>query len=455
MQKLFETTTSLTAFSPAYANVYDNYVGNMRMYELASSEPAVICSPRKTGKTTQGHRIFDLNQRFNKQSDFSLIEIKGDNIQEDELIKLLKTKLGSKEYLAVSLSEIICDSIHSHGEDKYICLNITDSHKFPDDTLRWLLHGIRGLKESKNNPNLNSLERTQIIVEGSFAVDTLTSGPNSEFPMAQLYPREFIEKEQKLFIENRLKKIKLRLVNDTYKLIWELTFGDKYFTQAICERVARNFDKGIISNNEVIDVIDDYLEENPYEDDLKPNLFCSFNKISSFCDYQPYDPIKLIEQIDVNWLTLPMNIKALIYDGGIVRRKGETDVESRAPIVLRLLEKQEVKVRQVKSLIDAMFCLDSVRKDFYDEAKESIDQIIEKSCMSTLKTLHIGVGKKISDNEIEVNAEAYGHGNYTGKWEYRTPKNVMIGEEMWALLWSYENFNGEITGYVRVFPIAL
>lgn len=455
MTKLFQTDDALMVTDLAYEDIYNDYAGNIKPYELANFEPAVICSPKKTGKTTQANRIHNTHKRFQRQSNIPLIKIQGEDITEEQLGIRLKDELQSKQ--SATLSEIIDSSSIILNKNQYVFLAIIDSHKFPINTIRWILYGIREINERKNPLTQYKL---QIVIDGSFAMDTLTTGPNSEFPMPQLYPREFTEQEQKNFINTRLKKIGLKLNNGACKIIWEVTHGDKYFTQALSRRASEHYNQTSkkeiqLEDNEIIDCVEKYMKESPYEDDLKPYLFSSFSQISSFCQDESFNILELVKEIDSHWIKLPKDIRALAYDGGMVRRKNELEIEIRAPIVLKLLEQLEVKARQIRSLLGYSFSLKGVRPDYYEVAKKSLEQINSATYLSCLRTLHIGPGHKISDNEISINAAAFGHGTYTGRWEVRTDKSISIGDEVWGLLWSYENEKGEIEGHLKVFPVQI
>ena len=455
MMKLFRTDREITdPADPAYLDIYDDYAGNIKPYKLANFEPAVICSPRKTGKTTHVFNLRNIRKRFEESPCESIIKIEDENMSEEKFQELLKNKLQSEQ--SDTFSDILKTS-HKMRNQGSSFLAIIDSHRLPIDTLRWLLYGISRLNDRENIP---AQHKVQIAIDGNFAMDTLTSGPNSEFPMPQLYPREFNRNEQESFINNRLKKLGLQLDKSANRTIWEVTNGDKYFTQALSLRLLRQVERSkthkiVIKNHEVFHCIEKYIEESPFEDELKPDLFHSFFQISTFCRNEGFNIEGLLEKINKNWTRIPREIRAIAYDGGLVRRKNESEIELRAPIVMDFLKPVESKARQIRSLLGAFFSLESVRGDYYEIANNCLNEIIKATYMSCLKTLHIGFGHKTSPEEISINAAAFGHGNYQGSWKVRTDDSISIGDEVWGILWSYENEKGAIEGHLKVFPVHI
>lgn len=450
--QMFITDQAITdPKNPAFLDIYDDYAGGLQSYQLSNWSPVVIGSPKKTGKTTQAHCIHDKHRRLLSGSEVNFVELKSQNHNEDEFKIRLKHELDSDE--SSSLLGIIKASKRLKKEEHYV-LVISDTHELPNDTIRWLLSGIRAIHE---RDTYALKKRVQIIIDGSFCVDTLTLGPNSEFPMSQIYPREFTHTEQIGFMERRLRKFRLGLSREAYLLVWEITRGDKYFTQALSSRIAElaNDSASHIDESALGDLIEDYLEEPVFADSLRPFLSKAFYKLGQYCNDRFIDPIVLVSNIKQKWDDLPREIRAIAYDGGIVRRENETDIELRSPIILKLLELVLPQARHVESILSSFFSLSAVRPDYVMNGQEILDEVLGAVYMRTLRTLHVGSGYKISTGEVRIKATVLGHGIYEGTWTTPVDESISIGDEVWGFMWTSENELGEIGGQVRILPYGL
>jgi hypothetical protein len=452
MTSLFETDDALWPEDLAYSDVFTGYEGGIHPLKLVHLPPAVICSPRKTGKTTQLRRIYKLQKQFKDNIDGISIIIPSceGGFPEQNLRDLLMKELKATE--AGSLLGIIESSkkIKEEGGEKILA--VVDADNLHEDALRWLLYGVRSIGEEVS---VGVKCKVQVIIDGSFSVDTMTSGPDSEFPMPQLYPREFSESEQRHFVHSRLESLRLRVQEDVYKTLWKLTLGDKYFTQALCKRIvkrARLHPDGLFSLDEFNECLNFYIYKDR-TDQLKAALLQSIKSMSETWATSDVMMRNVLEHISSKWEVIPKNIRALTYKGGLIRRTGFHGVQLRAPIVLAIYNEVESRVQQVKALLNSSFDIEGVPEDLVETAKAIWDEILVAAYNNSLKALHVGFGRKVTDAEIKVRAVALHHGQYEGTIEVRTDDSVKPDDELWFLLWTYEDVTGGVLSKLRTLPI--
>ena len=453
---LFKVDKELTSKDYAFENsIYMTVSGAMEIYGVRDCAPNVICSPRRTGKTTQLNHIHERQKIFSENNDVNYIpiDVKTEGLSEDDLKKWLKKELKSEE--SGTLVDIIQTSRAIQGDSRRKILAITKADNLHIDALRWILININHLKRFEH---IHRNHNIQVIVDGSFAVDTLTQGPNSEIPMpAAIYPREFNAEQQEHFVKTRLDFVNLDLSPHAYKALWQATLGDKYFTQALCLRMAEGHAPSsaqrIIGDQELGDLIKAYIDEGQGSDPLKRDLLRTFAHLSEEMPDKEYDFRKLLKNIDRYWDTMTRDIRSLAYKGGLIRRKNFQEVMLRAPLIYDIYLAAEDRAEQVRTVMDCKFTLDGVAPAYRDSAHSLVKDIIENAYCNSIVALHVGYGHKLNDTQISVDAVALNRGEYKGTWEVRTP-NIRVDDEVWCIMWSWDSPDGVRTSQVRPLPVS-
>jgi hypothetical protein len=452
MEPLFETDYPLWPENPAYSEVFAGYEGGIRPHKLVHRLPAVICSPRKTGKTTQLRRIFKLQEQFKRDIEgiSIVVPVCEGGFSERNFRDLLADELKATE--AGSVVDILESSKRITEKSGERVLAVVDADNLHEDALRWLLYGLRNITEASR---ILEKAKVQIIVDGSFSVDTMTSGPDSEFPMPQLYPREFNETEQREFICTRLTGMSLSVSDDTYKALWRVTLGDKYFTQALCKRLVRRSQEErtrFVSIDQFNECLTSYVSDDK-SDQLKIAVLRSLRDMSEEWASSDVMLRSVTKNIASEWKALPKYIRAIAYKGGLVRRTGLSGVQLRAPLVLEIYDQVERRVRQVKMLLDSHFEIHGVPNHLQGTAKGCLEEIIDAAFDNSLISLHVGFGRKITSAEIDVNAIALDHGQYEGTIHVRTDDSIKRGDELWCLFWTREDVDGGSASKFRTLPV--
>ena len=303
-------------------------------------------------------------------------------------------------------------------------------------------------------PNIYAKANVQVIIDGSFAVDTMTS-PDSEFPMPQIFPREFSEAEQRSFVSGRFKEIGLNASEGFYVFLWDTTLGDKYFTQALCRRLAIHWyqEQGKILGEEEFDSCLYTYINNERSDQLKRSLINSIKALSELWGGNDLMLRGVIENINDSWDSLPKEARSIAYKGGLVRRQGIRGVNLRAPLVLRLYRDVARRVRQVKDLCNSYFEVEGLPEPYVHAGVSALSDIFDAAYHNNLMALHVGHGRKIGNSEISVEAVALHHGQYEGIVRVSVPESVKVNDEIWYLFWSWQDTEGGTASKIRTFPV--
>lgn len=449
----FRTDADLWPGDPAFSEaIYrsDRPIGPLMGLDFSAQ---VIGSPRKTGKTTQIN-LMALKQtrasRYAEQSKiFVRIEEADGGVSQQELRDRLINDLRAPR--ASTFQDIILNSsvIAEYSTRKVLAL--INVENLQEDALRWLLRGIKVLENGDTARTL----RLQVLIDGSFMVDTLTWGPDSAFPLTHLFPPEFTRPHQKQFVMNRIRDLKVRFTPSAYQALWHATAGDKYFTQAICQRMLSaitNTSESVVDADFLSDLVDKYAMEHPKQDDLKPDLVRCFFLLAEDAQHKESYVSKLLENVSDQWQSIKVDERAHAYKGGIIRRTHD-GVELRAPLVRRIFEKTARRVRQVRALLGSRFTPAGVAERHRARAEQIGREIIELIYEDSLRSLHVGYGTKKTDGSIYLeNAAALYEGSYSGTWEIATDPALKKGEEVWGLLWTWEEVPGERYSKMCVLP---
>src|ERR1041385_3848918 len=454
---MFRTDTDLWPNDPAFTDAVYMTQGMTTPTVPQDFSAKVISSPKKAGKTTQlnqiGAKHLRLSRFDQKSKIFIPLKKRDQAIPEQELKDLLVNELDAKG--GNTFGEVILSSKRIKKYKGRKVLALMEVENLSEGALVWLLSGIKQL-EGKTTKTLN----LQVLIDGSFAVDTLTWGETSPYPLDHLYPPEFSQATQKDFINLRVSQLKLMFTNAAYQALWEVTFGDKYLTQAICKRILEPLEPGqaaiVIDDNRVSETVEAYTKERPSEDHLKPDLLKSFFILSEQSPGNPHTPQRefylknLLNNIQDAWERLDVKVRDQAYRGGVIRRS-RRGIELRAPLIRAILDRTIRRVWDVRTLLSSHFSLTGVAQSHQRQAEEISSQIIEHAYDDSLRILHVGLGRKVSDHTIEVQAAALSQGQYSGFWDVEA-KFVKEGEEVWALMWAWDGPNGR-DSRMRILPV--
>ena len=444
MGALFRAGGALLPSDEAFAEeIYgEGNAGEAMSISPLDFKPQVISSPGLTGKTTQLNYFAVRQEELVSGSCLAYLEIviprRRRRIGEGSLRKILDDELLSDG--GDTLGEILEGSRKISatvvGKSKTL-LGIINVDGLDDQALRWLLAGLRIVVEDKLVERLG----VQIILDGSFSLETLTAGADSEYPMSQVYPREFSEEGQRLFVHDRLVKLNVSVSEEALQHFYRVTDGDKYLTQALCLHLAgfAGFpdDMVEIGEDEMDACVKQYIQEDPRLDSLRKNLVECVVELRDM-DLGPNEVRGVFTRIDTEWALLSPRIRALLYRGGAVRRVGDRVAMSRAPLTREVVDRALSRWLQVRELLQDAFSLEGVVGPERPLAREAVDEIEIEAITGELRDLHVGVGQVREATIIEVDAVALGVGSYAGKLELEDEIRVAPGTEVWFFLWSFE-----------------
>ena len=440
----FKKDEALAPDDPAFTgSVYQEPSVEIQPVEIITCVPQIICSPLKSGKTTLSNQIQARQEEVGKlggEETLSIdISIDEEGYSEKQFRKVLADRFDAAE--TDTLQDIIRSSKIRKGLRSF--LRIVNADNLSATALRWLLYGVRGLLE---NPETTAKYKVQIIIDGSFSLDTLT-GQDSEFPMPHKYAREFTRAEQTDFVYSGLSQLNIELERYGYIPLWEATFGDKYLTQALCLELVKGYGSDhtrwrskpiVVKERWVQDCVDSFTKKDFRLDPLGKAIVNSLAQLSNCFATKEFALPSLLRTISSEWEDLPNEARKIAYRGGIVRRRDKADIDLRAPLVLGIFDELRGRVQQVRTLIESTFSPDEVIEIHRDAARDTYERVMQAAYANSLRILHIGAGKKTSDEEVTVDALAWGQGQYQGTWEVRTDESIRKGDEVWCMLWAWD-----------------
>jgi hypothetical protein len=453
----FEKESALKPDSPALStDVYneDDVRSVLHDTEIAQFPPQIICSPKRTGKTTLAQHICSKQQQISLWAGEKRcieVPVEFENGASEMVVrKTLAQKLQAPSDTD-TLPEMLRHSKKIKRAGGRAVVTVRDADNISNPALRWLLYNVRQLYE---NPSISGSLHCQILIDGSFALESITT-PDSEFPLPQIYPYDFAQADQFHFVNSRFSQLNISLSDDGCNLLWESTRGDKYLTQALCLNLLESVDEiraGLRFNErDVSDSIERFVTQNPEDEPLKMDWINSFIELSSHFPTHEFELSSFLKTEPDEW-DRQSDATRIAYQGGIVRRTSRQNLGTR-PFVRDMFEQLRSRATQVRTIIDTGFAPEAVADDRRAEADELVKNIMKASYLNQLRTLHVGPAVKISDSSIEVDCHAWGQGAYRGTWQVTTDSSIKVGDELWAILWAWEQKPGRREGKVHTFPV--
>jgi hypothetical protein len=328
---------------------------------------------------------------------------------------------------------------------------ISDADNLSNSALRWLLYNVR---EVFLNPAISADLRCQIVIEGSFSLESVTT-VDSEFHLPQVFPRDFHKTEQRAFVSSGLSKLNALLTSNGHDALWESIRGDKYLIQAICLNLVEGIEPATtaltLNEKNVQKSIETFLNMDPSQEPLKSDWLTSLADLSGHFETNEFELASFLGRVPEEWVLQSKAVKMLTYQGGLIRRVG-SKLETR-PFVIETFNRIKDRVMQVRGLIESNFALEGVSKHKTKDAHHLIERIMRATYLDQVRTLHVGEGVKLSNTQISIEAAALGQGIYKGTWDVSTDNSISIGQPVWGILWSWEDAPGNRTGEIRTFPV--
>lgn len=402
--------------------------------------PQVIGSPRLSGKTTQVNTLCSYHDRLNQ--DRPVVQVlcelpKGrHDIPEEQLRELLGRKLIAEP--TGSLADILRSSRLLRGTTSRHVLAIINSEALSTSALRWLLAGFRAAHE---RPALTTELRLQLLVDGSFGVETLTSGPDSDYPLAQSFPREFSEQEQHTFFATRVAELGFRVSMAAGRELWRHTAGDKYLTQAVGRQLAttstpKRLGRSLFALS--ARQIEQILEQPMCWRELHTPATDAIAKLVTLTPNDDFRFRRFLKALQERWQTMDPAAKAIAYEGGLVRRNGQTDVVPRAPMLESLIDEAIGRAYDSLAFLRIGFSSSGIAQEDKERADKAVREIVTAAARSQLVTLHTAYGTVLGSGAVRVSAIATDGGRYTGIWTAPTER-FKAGAKVWGLLWAADD----------------
>jgi hypothetical protein len=457
--KLFQAGGDLTPHSTAFEpSIYRQRHAATTRDGALRFIPQVIGSPRLSGKTTQVNTICSYHQRGQGPWPVRRIDCvmpKGPHgITEEALRLFLAERLVAKP--TGTLADILRSSALLRGAHERRVLAIINSEALTHHALRWLLAGFRAAYEK---PDVTTELRVQLLVDGSFGVETLTAHPESDYPLPQAFPPEFTREEQTAFITTRLDRLALQMSKTAMRQLWEGTSGDKYLTQAVGASLAREQmapraalqrrGTRVIQSRAVQEALDDPEQWKPLFD----TAVASVAQLVTLRENDDFQFQGFLENLNERWPTLPSEVKSIAYEGGLVRRTGDREATLRAPILKEVLKEAIARAYRCLGLLRLGFSLQGVHDDHRFRARDAMMEIVSNAAADRLIVLHTGFGRVTGANTVKMTAFTTDTGRYTGTWSAPTAAHP-TGTPVWGLMWTVDKADGRRTTHVEVLRVG-
>lgn len=409
-----------------------------------------ICSPRMTGKTTQlGYAL----ARERSRRPIACVTVDVPRLAEPIDLEGLRELLGeaSETDKTHSIERVLTTGRRFQGKRSKV-LVVGGAENLAENALKWLLGNLRDMRAGSTPAGAGT-----VLVDGAFAVDTLTVGPNSDYPLPQTFPREFTRDEQLRFVAERLKGTRCRLSEGGSEALWELTAGDKFFTQLICERWWR--ERGShgkegsrlsLARSDVEAVVSSYASE-PLSETFRRLFLGAAWRVVEF-GFPNGSLGGVLRRIGGRWEGLAVPVRAALYDGGAVRRVSEDEVALRAPLLLIVLGAAQERMRRVEESLDTHLPPVGVASGRREELKRITRQITQAAFCGRLKVLHLGIAKAREQGGVSVEAVTQDGDAYKAVWELELDRKAH--GQAWAILWTEEVDEMSRLSHLHIIPVA-
>lgn len=408
---------------------------------------ALVCaSPFQTGKSTLINEYYRRGQFLGLGPDAEQVSIPipEDGMSESELRQCLSDELDAVE--ADSVPELLKTSRRLYTSKEPAVLIFDEADNLAEDALQWLLRGLTLLGEREEIPVLH------VIVSGSFALQRYTSGPNSDFPLPQIYMWEFEKEQQTTFLHHRLRSIDIQVSDKAYEEIWGMTLGDKYLTQVIGHLIESNLGpKAVVDVTEIKDCMKEYISLPTRNDPLKTRMLRGLIDLWRATGGSIYGLRRMIEDISVAWVAYLNNeAREIAYRSGIVRKWPLEVISPRSPMAMAALEPAFERINAAEMLVNSHFSLRGVHDEDQTLALDLLDRIYRAASLNVLTTLQVGKGVITKNDELEVEVGALDIGHYSGTWNISLHDHIPIGDGAWCFLFAVEVRPGSRVSEVEI-----
>jgi hypothetical protein len=441
------------ALSPSHPAAFDGIYGSGATSLMPTGGARVICSPKLTGKTTQlryfVNKNFDRGRLNTTCVTIEVPEERQGGVSLPRLQQILGDAVESE--VTYTLPQVVNTSKRLAASKRKI-LALVGVDNLDEPALKWLLSNVRSIATGADRSMGRDIT---IVIDGSFAVDTLTVGPNSEYPLPQLFPREFTKAEQRRFVQARLETLGLKTEAGATEKLWQVTRGDKFLTQLICQKwyvlhaAESRYTSGILSGSDLGGVVQAYIDD-PVSDDFKSAFLEGCWRITE-SQMSFGSLVEALLKVNSSWEELSVPTRAAFYRGGAVRRLSETEVGLRAPLLMDLLKSADQRRVRLRRVLGAGIPLNGVRGDRRDEATRISVDILRTAFCGKLRALHIGSARRRKSGGVRVNATTLEGDDYTAIWE--VDGGLEDNQEAWAILWAEEPNKGSRISHMHLLPM--
>jgi hypothetical protein len=143
----------------------------------------------------------------------------------------------------------------------------------------------------------------------------------------------------------------------------------------------------------------------------------------------------------------------LAYRAGLVRKVGEREVALRAPLLRQVIYHAEQRVEKTRAVMLSNFALDGVREPEKQKARCVVKDIEGAAFDGTLTSLHVGSGRRIQPDCIDLKTVALGRGQYSAKIKLDVARDIKIGDELWFVHWGSDPEPGRRQTELHTFAV--
>lgn len=429
----FQVEGAINTESPSFAaELYDFSRSSWASTGVIKYKPRYLLGPYLCGKTSHARWIAALQNdasaetvgRTSKESWLGPQSYEeGTQWTSSDLAARAKALLKAKQ--STTLRSIIETATALGGRRRLLVIDVD----YLDDTvIRWVLANVQELIEK---PEISMGARLQVLVTGSFTLDTLARHPNSDYPLPAEQIPEFSRQQQAEFVGRRMESVGVVATSEALTFLWKMTNGDKFLTQWMCATALRQLQpsKGArrVGKREVVSARDTFLDCRGVAGGFFRGVAAVVQAITQ--NGKESAILKFLNR-ELPWGDLSIGERRSLFKGGVVARDDNGGYGPRAPIVQEALEWRLRRRRLVCSFVDSWAASGCVRDDDsqeWDLVKSSVSNL---AAANNILWVYVGGGEVIGPRLIHASVESLDGDKIELEWEVHLYPDAVIGDDI-------------------------
>ncbi len=412
---------------------------------LMSSSPIVIGSPVLSGKSTLLNMLCDHMSRVDSSREELEVDCrKPKGMAEGDLRELIGEVLQSRR--TSSFSVLVESRRRANRSFQKSALRFRGADRLQLPALRWLLAGV---SRHAQRPRRLETAGLQILIDGAFTTQTLPSGPDSDFLLAQAIPGEFSRRGQSRFFKTRFEAHQIGVTSKALAELHAATKGDKYLTQVIGRRLTEDLSEGARIDASVMrDALSRAVSSPTWAGKLKRSIVKQVRKEKEW-----FRALARGTSAQELWADGNKEARNILFKSGVLRRVSPIAVEERCEIVMQFVREAFGRLEGVDHLLDHSLSLDGVASEYGSAMRKCKDQVRRFAALGMLRRLHCGSGLVVGPGRVHIDARTLSGGSYEGFLEVDEGDLPAKAKEVWFMRWTRTTRKYNLKSQLRFWPV--